>query len=134
MVERRRPRVLVVSENAAVRQGCLRALAGRARVKGASFFDGLVHLGRAQVVIADLSGLPNGGIDFLRHVTAEFPKLPLVVLQPHGATAALPSDSRRACLTLPVRDHLLQGLVGAMCPGALKETLRRAPGRRTPPG
>lgn len=130
----RRPRVLVVSENSAVRQGCQRALAGRARVKGATFFEGLGHLARAQVVVADLSGLPNGGIDFLRHVAAEFPRLPLVVLQAHDSTTALPSNSRRACLTLPVRDHLLQGLVGAMCPGALTGTLRRAPGRRTPPG
>lgn len=134
MVERRRPRVLVVSENSVVRQGCLRALAGMARVKGATFLEALARLGRADVLVADLSGLPIGGIAFLRHVSAEFPSLPLVVLQADDSCTRLPSNSRTAWLTLPVRDHLLQGLVGAMCPGALTGTPRRVPARQTPPG
>lgn len=133
MVERRRPRVLVVSENLAVRQSCLRALRRVARVKGGSFMEGMARLGRAQVVVADLSGQPCGGLAFLRYVVAEFPRLPLVVLQAHDSGMRLPSNSRTAWLALPVREHLLQGLVGALCPGSLRGTLRRAPARRTPP-
>lgn len=132
-MERRKPRVLIVSENASVREGCLRALSQIASPRTASFMEGLRRLGRADAVVADMSGLPLSGIAFLRYLQMEYPDLPLVLLQGDEPPTRLPCNPRTAWLTLPVRATLLQGLVGAMCPGALSGSLRPAPAPRTPP-
>lgn len=133
-MESRKPRVLVVSESAIVREGCVRALSRVASPRAATFMLGLRRLGRADAVVADLSGLPLNGIAFLRYLQMEYPDLPLVVLQGEEPPARLPCGPRTAWLTLPVRANLLEGLVGAICPGTLNGTMRPAPGPRTPPG
>lgn len=114
----RKPRVLVVSDSRTVREACRRALERVARPRARPFLEGFQRLGRAEVVVVDLSGRSSTGVAFVDYLKMEYPDLPLVVLSRDGPPLRLPCGPRTAWLSLPIRDRLIRGLVGALWPGA----------------